>query len=709
MLTATAAAPPDDWQKRIFAYSKIQHQQYHRRGHFRPWGLITYHEPTLAYRFVYPILLSAGRLHAYLYDVRSEELVQTIDEAITTDMQIEYVDLSEPHVFVCHQKGVRVFSREDGMLVMELSENDRDQCVHMTIEDPPPSARGPVFMSPVVPRENSASTFSIEPFEGFVAVHVSADGRDLAVLCRTYVMLIKDYERIIRGVASLADAVSVKALARITRSSMEELTAINFMQTEGFYVFIPGGSYCGLCPARTSTISPFPDLYIFSILPLEQGGFDDDFSCLQMTDRRIFCTWNTSLVPPGLTLYEGSEDIRPKRGEDAEPPLEMEVPGDYASCPGVPYRCSQGIGQLRVFQQALSAMLSILRPFGARMAPITVGRTIYKEIPLGYPEPGKTTVHDVSKMIDLENEPLNGGFLVKTLVLSIDPYLRGGMRDPKIPSYSPAFITGESLYNFGVGVILRSEHAGLKKGDHVYGVLPFEEYFVRDDPSQFQVIANEEGLPWSVYVGTLGMPGETAYMGWNEFAKAKKGETVFVTAAAGPVGSFVVQIAKLGGLKVIASAGSDEKVAFVRSIGADVVFNYKTESTENVLRREGGIDIYWDNVGGETLDLALAYAHTHARFIECGMISDYNSEGYTTFKNILQIFAKELSLNGFLWSTYIAKYKTQFSVEAPRWVREGKVKFREDVVRGLEQAGQALLDVQKGRNKGKKVVLVAEE
>ncbi|THH07343.1 hypothetical protein EW146_g9348 [Bondarzewia mesenterica] len=343
------------------------------------------------------------------------------------------------------------------------------------------------------------------------------------------------------------------------------------------------------------------------------------------------------------------------------------------------------------------------------MAPVTVGRTIYKEIPPGYPEPGKTIVHDVSKTIDLENQPLNGGFLVKTLVLSIDPYLRGKMRDPKIPGYVPAFIIGEPLYNFGVGVVLRSEHAGLKKGDHVYGILPFEEYFIRDDPSQLQVIANKEGLSWSVYVGTLGMPGQTAYMGWNEFAKAKKGETVFVTAASGPVGSFVVQIAKLGGLKVIASAGSDEKVAFVRSIGADVVFNYKTESTEDVLRREGGIDIYWDNVGGETLDLAFAYAHVHARFIECGMISGYNDRQGYTFKNISQIFAKELSLNGFLYMTYAAKYKTQFFEEAPRWVREGKVKILEDVVRGLEQAGQAVLDVQKGRNKGKKVVLVAEE
>lgn len=343
------------------------------------------------------------------------------------------------------------------------------------------------------------------------------------------------------------------------------------------------------------------------------------------------------------------------------------------------------------------------------MSPITNSRTLFNEVPIGYPEPGRTTVHDTSVSIDLETEPLKGGFLVKTLVLSIDPYLRGKMREATKTSYSAPFAKGEPITNFGIGVVLRSEHSGIKVGDHIYGVLPFQEYFVRSDASSFAVIANEVGLPWSVYIGMAGMPGQTAYVGWNEFSKAKKGETAFITTAAGPVGSFVVQLAKLDGLKVIASAGSDEKVEFVRSLGADVVFNYKKESTEEVLQREGGLDIYWDNVGGETLDLALKYANKRARFIECGMITTYNNPDGYGVKNLAEIFKKDMSMHGFINGNWFGKYREQFYKEVPKLVKEGKIQYQEDITRGLEHAGQGILDVQQGTNKGKKVILVADE
>ncbi|EPS92449.1 hypothetical protein FOMPIDRAFT_1056866 [Fomitopsis schrenkii] len=151
-------------------------------------------------------------------------------------------------------------------------------------------------------------------------------------------------------------------------------------------------------------------------------------------------------------------------------------------------------------------------------------------------------------------------------------------------------------------------------------------------------------------VAVLAMPcriGATAHHAWLELANAKPGETAFVTAAAGPVGATVVQIAKAAGLKVIASAGSEAKVEFVRSLGADVVFNYKTENTRAVLEREGGIDVYWDNVGGESLEAALDAAHRYARFIECGMISGYNSEPYAV-KTLGHVVTKELRLSGFI-------------------------------------------------------------
>ncbi|TFY64903.1 hypothetical protein EVJ58_g2313 [Rhodofomes roseus] len=233
--------------------------------------------------------------------------------------------------------------------------------------------------------------------------------------------------------------------------------------------------------------------------------------------------------------------------------------------------------------------------------------------------PGKATAYDDSQTIDLETVPLNGGFLVKTLVLSIDPYMRGRMREPHVKSYTPPFILGQPITNLAVGRVLRSEHSAVKAGDHVYGYFPFQEYVVFPSPAHlgdvFRVLENKEGLPWSVYVGVGGMPGATAHHAWHEFANAKPGETAFVTAAAGPVGATVVQLAKTAGLKVIASAGSEEKVAFVKSLGADVVFNYKTEDTKAILEREGGIDIYWDNVGGQTLEAALDAAHKFARFI----------------------------------------------------------------------------------------------
>ncbi|KAI0056001.1 NAD-P-binding protein [Artomyces pyxidatus] len=320
------------------------------------------------------------------------------------------------------------------------------------------------------------------------------------------------------------------------------------------------------------------------------------------------------------------------------------------------------------------------------MAPIVNARHLFKSSPTGYPVPGETTVHDTSAVIDLENEPLHGGFLAKTLVLSIDPYMRGRMKVNAATGKS-GFAVGEPLVNFGVAKILRSENPALKIRAEPHRSA-FAEYFVSRNASAFEVIDSGSGIPSSAYVGVLGMPGKTAYYGWNEFAKAKKGEKVFVTTGAGPVGSFVVQLAKREGLRVIASAGSDEKVEFLRKIGVDVAFNYKTQSTAEVLQREYPIDIYWDNVGGETLDIALANANGNgtARFI---------SEPYA-LKNVYLILSKEISMFGFWVGRHEAKYGAEFRRVVPQFVKGGDIQYLEDKSYGLETAGQGILDVLQG-------------
>ncbi|PIL32414.1 hypothetical protein GSI_05660 [Ganoderma sinense ZZ0214-1] len=343
------------------------------------------------------------------------------------------------------------------------------------------------------------------------------------------------------------------------------------------------------------------------------------------------------------------------------------------------------------------------------MAPVPNGRYLFKEIPVGFPIPGQTTVYDESQTIDLHTVPLNGGFLVKVLVLSIDPYIRSKMRDPSIDSYTPAYFLNEPLYGYGLAVVLRSEDATLHPGDHIYGIHTFKHYSVKADASQYRVIKNEEKLPWSAYVGICGMAGETACYAWKEYARPQKGQVAFVTAGAGPVGATVIQLAKADGMKVIASAGSDDKVDFIKSVGADVAFNYKTERTADVLAKEGPVDVYWDNVGGETLEAAIEHSARYARFIECGMISAYNSSSSYHVKNLTKILSRELSINGFIVSSLRAKYVDAFYAEFPARVARGEIQYKEYPVRGLAEAGQAIADVQSGKNFGKCVLIVADD
>ncbi|KAF8660915.1 hypothetical protein AX16_001543 [Volvariella volvacea WC 439] len=365
------------------------------------------------------------------------------------------------------------------------------------------------------------------------------------------------------------------------------------------------------------------------------------------------------------------------------------------------------------YARTCSVYLLIAFDSATNMAPVTNGRILFKSIPKGYPKPGQDVAYDTSEMIDPDKVELNGGFLVKTLVVSIDPYFRGQMRPADVKDYAPPFLVDKPIFGFAVGLVVRSENPAVKAGDHVYGWLPYEEYSVHknmhDDEGPFKLIVldNKYHLPWSVYVGAAGMPGETAYMGWKEYAHPKKGETAFISSGASGVGSLVIQLAKQDGLKVIASAGSEEKLKFMKDLGADVVFNYKDTDVKDVLAREGPVDIYWDNVGGKTLDAALEASSVGARFIECGQISAYNTD--VSVKNMLYVVSRGLSMNGFIVIWLEPKYIEEFHRVVPAAIAEGKFKFAEELTEGLSNVPQVILDVQQGRNKAKSVVVVAKE
>ncbi|KAF7307953.1 PKS-ER domain-containing protein [Mycena kentingensis (nom. inval.)] len=325
--------------------------------------------------------------------------------------------------------------------------------------------------------------------------------------------------------------------------------------------------------------------------------------------------------------------------------------------------------------------------------------------PTGYPVPGQSIVHDTTQTIDLETAPLNGGVLIKTLVLSVDPYFRGRMREAHVPSYLPAFVLGDPIVGAGIGVVLRSECEGVPVGSHVRGALPHQEYTIAPSLENLQIIERDPKLSLSAYIGAAGMPGETAYMGWKEYSKAKEARRSRVYYDWCWTRGL---IAKQAGLKVIASAGSDAKVAYMKELGADVAFNYKTSDVRDVLKKEGPIDIYWDNVGGDQLDAAMENANRFARFIECGQISGYNDNA-TPMKSPMLMISKCLTFNGFLVAYLRPKYTADFAADVVPKLADGTYKYQEDKFVWINKVGDALAAVLKGTNNGKAVVVVAEE
>ncbi len=300
--------------------------------------------------------------------------------------------------------------------------------------------------------------------------------------------------------------------------------------------------------------------------------------------------------------------------------------------------------------------------------------------------------------------PDQGQVLVRNRFISVDPYMRGRMNDVK--SYVPPYALGEVMDGGAVGEVIVSNSRDLVPGDLVLHRYGWREYVVAD-AGDFRKV-DTPGVPLSASLGVLGMPGLTAYVGLLDIAGLRPGETVFVSGAAGAVGSIAGQIARLrGAARVIGSAGSPEKVAYLTDeLGFNAAFNYKTGPMRGLLRQVApdGIDVYFDNVGGDHLEAAIGALRPFGRVAMCGAISQYNaSEPAPGPRNLGLAIGKRLTMRGFIVSDH-ARRMPAFVEEAGGWLRAGKLRFRETVVDGIENAPVAFIGMLRGENIGKMVV-----
>jgi len=302
-------------------------------------------------------------------------------------------------------------------------------------------------------------------------------------------------------------------------------------------------------------------------------------------------------------------------------------------------------------------------------------------------------------------EPGDGQALVRNAYLSVDPYMRGRMRDAK--SYVPPFAVGQVMEGGAVGQVVASNTPDLAEGDWVNTQLGWREHALVEGGGVLKV--DPDVAPVSTALGVLGMPGLTAWVGLTEFGRPKEGETLFVSGAAGAVGSTVGQLAKLRGLRVVGSVGSDEKAALVTGeLGFDAALNYKTDDLDEALREHcpDGIDIYFDNVGGDHLEAALNRMNVWGRIPLCGAISGYNEETPPPGpRNFLAVLPKRLTIRGFIILDHFDRYR-DFQAEVGPLVGDGKIAYRETVVEGIENMPDAFLGLLEGRNTGKMLVKV---
>jgi NADPH-dependent curcumin reductase CurA len=317
--------------------------------------------------------------------------------------------------------------------------------------------------------------------------------------------------------------------------------------------------------------------------------------------------------------------------------------------------------------------------------------------PTGMPTPANFT------LAQTELAPLpDGQVLVRNLYLSVDPYMRGRMNEAK--SYVPAFELNQVLGGGAVGEVIESHTLELAVGDIVTSPLGWREYFMAAPSALHRV--NRELQPRSIYLGALGMTGMTAWAGLN-LVDVKAGDVVFISGAAGAVGSVAGQLAKLRGCRVIGAAGSAEKIRFLKAeCGFDQAFDYKVGSVLEHLNQAApdGIDVYFDNTGGAMLEAALSALRVHGRIIACGSISGYNNlKPQPGPSNLFNMIGKRLTMKGLIVSDALDR-QAEFEQEVSGYFRSGQLKNQETVVNGIDQAVSAFIGLFSGQNMGKMVV-----
>ena len=301
--------------------------------------------------------------------------------------------------------------------------------------------------------------------------------------------------------------------------------------------------------------------------------------------------------------------------------------------------------------------------------------------------------------------PGDGEFVVKLEYISLDPAMRGWMND--VRSYIPPVQIGEVMRALGAGRIEASNHGSFKEGDYVVGGFGVQLYAVSDGNGAITV--DPSLVPLSTYLGALGMTGMTAYFGLLDVGQPKEGDTVVVSGAAGAVGSVAGQIAKIKGCRVVGIAGGPDKCKWLTDeLGFDAAIDYKSEDVRAALKEHcpKGVDVYFDNVGGDILDIVLSRLARHARIVICGAISQYNAEGKMRGpSNYMQLLVRRARMEGFVVFDYADRY-AHAALEMAGWMAEGKLTHREEVVEGIDSFPEALLKLFNGENTGKLVLKV---
>jgi len=306
-------------------------------------------------------------------------------------------------------------------------------------------------------------------------------------------------------------------------------------------------------------------------------------------------------------------------------------------------------------------------------------------------------------------QPDEGEFLVRNLYLSLDPAMRAWMTD--VRSYVPPVQIGEVMRGGTVGRVVESRHPGFDQGELVLGAFGWQDYAVSDGGGMMPVNKVPDGVPPTMPLGVLGLTSLTAYFGLKEIGQPKEGDTVVISGAAGATGSVAGQLAKHWGCRAIGIAGGSEKSEWLtKELGFDEAIDYKSEDVYKRLRElcPKGLDVFFDNVGGEILEAALGNLAMHARVILCGAISNYNAEAPAGPRNYMNLLVRRSRMEGFVVFDYFPRTDEAMAELVPL-VTSGKIRYREDIRDGLEAAPIALCDLYTGAHKGKLLVKIADD